>query len=128
MRTASYSIGAQLREAPARLRFAHLLAAHLAEGTRPSGPKKRWTDAEFAGRVQSPRANDYVRPTTVSNWRTGRALPTEIEAILRALFGPTTDEKREAREQLREAYRDALAEKHAAIISEARPDPAGGTW
>jgi Leucine-rich repeat (LRR) protein len=109
----------------ARARFAALLAAHLANGTRPAtAAGEPWTDAEFAGEVRSTRDDvPTVSPRSVSNWRKGTALPVEIEPILRALFGPS-DRHAAAREELRLAFLAARAEKFA----HAKPDPAGPTW
>jgi hypothetical protein len=113
---------------PARARFADLLAKHLADGTRPAAAAgEPWTYAAFAAEVTSPRENDFVSPRSVSNWCKGSALPEEIGPILRALFGPR-DRHAESRERLRKAFQAARAEKHAAVIARAKPDPAGQRW
>jgi formylglycine-generating enzyme required for sulfatase activity len=116
-------------DSAARLRFAALLAGHLARGTRPAKAKgEPWTDAAFAAEVESSREeNDFVSPRSVSNWRKGKSLPAEIEPILRALFGPT-DRHAEARAVLFEAFRAARNEKRAETIGQAERDPAGATW
>lgn len=116
---------------PARTRFTTLLAEHLAGGIRPgTAAGEPWTDAAFAAEVQSSREDsDFVSPRSVSNWRKGKSLPTEIEPILRALFGAVRGAGDQlhaaARKELREAY---LAARNAAVIAEAKPDPAGATW
>jgi hypothetical protein len=60
-------------------------------------------------------------------------LPTEIEPILRALFGPRSQEPArdrhgKVRETLSEAFRAARAERNALVTARAKPDPAGGRW
>jgi hypothetical protein len=117
---------------PALARFAALLAKHLTEGTRPDGAAgEPWTYEAFAKAVRSSRVKEdpNVSPRTVSNWCKGSALPGEVEPILRALFGHTRSERNaEARERLRKAFQAARAEKTAAVITRAKPDPAGQTW
>jgi hypothetical protein len=112
----------------ARLRFAALLARHLASGTRPATDGgEPWKDADFARDVQSSRVrNEFASPRSVSNWRKGKNLPTEIEPILRALFGPpSSDRHGAAREELRQAFQAARAEKNAELFASAKQDPAG---
>jgi hypothetical protein len=116
----------------ARARFATSLAWHLDHGTRPSkAAGKPWTNAEFAAEVPTTRdaragsRNDEpVRsPRSVANWRTGAALPEDIDLISRALFGPS-GRHAEAREELWQAFLEARAEK----LRRATPDPAGPRW
>ncbi len=107
----------------ARARFAALLARYLASGTRPGAPHgEPWTFEAFAAKVPSSRDNEFVSPRTVSNWCHGRALPTEIEPILRVLFGPTKD-----RNEAREAFRAVFLEARSEVFAKAKPDPAGPT-
>lgn len=114
---------------PRRAQFAALLAKHLADGTRPAtAAGEPWSFAAFAAEVQSPREeNDFVSPRSVSNWCKGASLPEEIEPILRALFGPS-DRHAQAKDALRASFLAARAEKRAAIIKKAKPDPAGAMW
>ncbi|MCK2053800.1 leucine-rich repeat domain-containing protein [Methylobacterium sp. 37f] len=67
---------------------------------------------------------------TVSNWCKGKSLPTEIEPILRPLFGRTPEGSDHVytRGKLRDAYIAARTEKLATVIAQAQPDPAGGEW
>ena len=116
------------KEATARERFAAALAGHLAKGTRPrSEAGEPWTYAEFAREVQSSRQNEFVSERSVSNWCKGKSLPQEIEPIVRALFGPS-ERHGAARGRLRRLFREARAEKSAAIVARAKPDPAGARW
>ena len=116
----------------ARARFAASLAWHLDHGTRPNtAAGKPWTDTEFADEVPTThvkragsRKDEPARsPRSVANWRTGAALPEDIDLISRALFGPS-DRHASARETLRQAFLEARAEK----LGRARPDPAGPRW
>jgi Leucine-rich repeat (LRR) protein len=108
------------------------LAKQLTQGTRPDGAAgEPWTYEAFAKAVRSSRVREdpNVSPRTVSNWCKGSALPGEIEPILRALFGHNRSERNaEARERLRKAFQAARAEKTAAVITRAKPDPAGQMW
>jgi hypothetical protein len=110
-------------------RFAALLGEHLTNGTRPNtATGEPWTYAAFAAEVQSSReTNDFASPRSASNWCRGKALPAEIEPILRALFGPS-NRHADAREELRGAYLAARVEKNIAVIARTRPDPAGARW
>jgi Leucine-rich repeat (LRR) protein len=115
--------------------FATLLAKHLADGTRPAAVAgEPWTYAGFAEELPSSRKkDDYVSERSVSNWCKGKSLPTKIEPILEALFGPRNQESvrdrhGEARKTLSEAFRAARAKKNAVITARAKPDPAGGRW
>ena len=113
----------------ARARFAALLAGHLVKGTRPaSAAGEPWKYAEFAAEVPSSRVNnDFVSPGSVANWCKSKSLPTEINPILRALFGPISSGRHDlSREELREAFSAARAEKNAAVIARAKPDAAVG--
>jgi formylglycine-generating enzyme required for sulfatase activity len=113
----------------ARLRFATLLSTHMKKGTRPGISKEPWSFEGFAGEVDSPRKRkDYASPRSVSNWCKGKRLPSEIEPILRALFGPPGSNRHDEREQLRKAFQAAQAEKAVEKIRQTEPDPAGARW
>ncbi|WP_245284881.1 formylglycine-generating enzyme family protein [Bradyrhizobium sp. th.b2] len=104
-----------------RLRFAKLFARHLLEGTGAKNGE-RWTNEAFASKVQSTRVgNEFASPTSVGNWRNGKRLPAKIEPVLQAF-------PEQVREELRKAYKAALAEKNDEVIRKAKSDPAGGTW
>jgi hypothetical protein len=98
----------------ARAQFAALLAEHLATGTRPGAVAgEPRTYEKFAKGVPSSRTHaredGKVSPRAVSNWCKGSSLPTEIEPILRVLFGPVK-EGNEDRETLRAAFLAARQE------------------
>ncbi|GEM_PF-6596284 len=109
-----------------RARFAAALLEHLNEGTRPATVKgEPWTFAEFAREIPGLRGNDAASERAISNWCKGTFLPTEIEPILRALFGPRENSRHaEARQALRAEFLAARAEK----IEHAKRDPAGPHW
>ncbi|UHC20451.1 hypothetical protein LRS73_35560 (plasmid) [Methylobacterium currus] len=115
----------------ARARFAQQLEAHVRAGTRPSTVAgEPWTYASLAREVQSSReTGDFASPRSVSNWCKGKALPAAIDPILRALFGPPSNDRHaEAREQLRAAFIEAQREGAAAMVAGVRPGSAGGSW
>jgi len=110
-----------------RARFATLLSRHLAAGTRPAtAAGEPWTYAAFAAEVQSARTETaYVSERSVSNWCNARNLPSEIDPILRALFGPPTAERHaEACAELRTAF---LAARTVPVLT-AKPDPTFESW
>lgn len=111
---------------PARTRFAASLAKYLANGTRPPTVEgEPWTFVEFSGEISAARDNKSVSERSVSNWCRGKSLPTEIEPILRVLFGPSASNRHaEARGQLRVEYLKARAE----LIQRTKPEPAGTRW
>lgn len=109
----------------ARARFAALLSHHIRNGTHPDiDTNEPWTFARFASVVKSSRlTKEYVSPRTVSNWCKGHSLPTEIEPILRALFGSDKRNRHaEARTTLRQAFTAARAE-NAPVVLEEPNDP-----
>jgi hypothetical protein len=110
------------RKAPALARFAALLDSHR----RARG----LTYAMLARALPSPRERSDGRAAanTVSNWCKGTALPTEIEPLLRVLFGADRDKEAQAREALRAAFNAAVAERHGAVISGASPASAAVSW
>jgi hypothetical protein len=97
----------------ARDTFTTLLMQHVRNGTRPNKARgEPWTYAELAAEVTYSGEESSVAETSVSNWCNGRALPRQIEPLLRALFGPETSERHaEARDQLREAFIEARAQR-----------------
>lgn len=84
--------------------FPELLMWHMAHGTRPSGVPGvdgvAWAIKEFAYACN-------VSERTVTDWRSGRTLPTaNYEAITRAFFGENPAFT-EYRNRLRKAFNDA---------------------
>lgn len=86
--------------------FGALLDRHLRAGTRPDlNNREPWKNAEFAALMpgRDPESTGAA-PNTVANWRKGTALPSEIEPILRALFGGLRTDGGSERIALRDAY------------------------
>ena len=113
---------------PALARFANLLAKHLAEARARMAAGEPWTYAAFAAEVTSSREE---RPRLT-------AQRVELVQGLGAAGGDRADpagavrparsgRHAEAREPLRKAFQAARAEKNAAVIARAKPDPAGPT-
>src|SRR4051812_22832951 len=99
MRTSANEIR---RNAPALTRFAALLEKYRIKG--------RWSYVSLAGKIQSPREKqDFIVANTIANWCHGRSLPSEIEPLIRVLFGPDRNSKSEKREALRAAFNAAWA-------------------
>ncbi len=117
-----------------RAAFAAMLDQHLRAGTRPGLPKGQgepWRNGEFAEAIGTRQRSDSrrrglpgVADTTVSSWRRGKALPGEIEPILRALFGPLRSDGGEARQALRTAFLAAQEAKDKRDLLEDQ-SPAG---
>ncbi|HEX3864156.1 MAG TPA: leucine-rich repeat domain-containing protein [Stellaceae bacterium] len=86
--------------------------------------------AALARAIDSPRERSQSRASanTVSNWCKGKALPTEIEPLLRALFGQDRTSGTEPRETLRQAYQAAVAERHGTAVAGAAANPGAGRW
>jgi len=106
--------------------FAGLLDRHLREGTRPHPQGcERWTNVAFAKLMPARDDDDEAgaAPTTVANWRKGKALPNAIEPILLVLFGPLRADGGAEREALRSAYDAARLAKDASLLREAQPEP-----
>ena len=107
--------------------FGALLDGYLRAGRRPDpNNREHWTDVAFA-RVIPGRDADSAgsSPRSVANWRNGTALPSEIEPILRALFGPLRIDGGADRETLRTVYVAARDARDGRILSAAEPDPVG---
>ena len=106
--------------------FGALLDRHLREGTRPgAGDREPWTNTSFA--LTQPGRGDAlgVAPNTVANWRKGKSAPSQIEPILRALFGPLRGDGGADREELRAAYDTAMLAKAKRVLDAAPPAPEG---
>jgi hypothetical protein len=109
--------------------FGALLDRHLREGTRPGGgDREPWTNTAFA-KTQPGRGDAAgVAPNTVANWRKGKSAPSQVEPILRALFGPLRSDGGAEREALRAAYLAAKEPEDRKVVASVRPDPAGETF
>jgi hypothetical protein len=117
--------------------FAASFDQHLSSGTRPGDPAgEPWTNAEFAqavvGRARPNRRRQEipgVADTTVSAWRTGKALPNEISPILRALFGPFKAPGDEDRSKLRNLFAEAAKVRlRSRRVLDAAQNPSGLTY
>lgn len=106
--------------------FGTMLDTHLRAGTRPDPSNREpWTDTAFA-QTQTGRGTSLgVSPRSVANWRKGVVLPSAIEPILTALFGPLRQTGGAERQALRTAYDEARKARDLRVISAAKPDPAG---
>src|SRR5438105_11393999 len=114
MRTAANALR---RKAPVLARFSALLDSHR--------KARELTYAALARAIPSPRdVEGRAAANTVANWCNGAALPTEVEPLLRALFGQDRNNNAEAREELRAAFNAAVAERHGAVLRGAQLNPA----
>jgi tetratricopeptide (TPR) repeat protein len=112
---------------PGLTAFARLLTGHLAKGTRPASEAgEPWTYADFAAELPGRRNAASASERNVSNWCRGHAVPTAIDPILRALFGPESSSRHAtARTELRDAF---VAARNLARLQAAPPDPVAMAW
>jgi hypothetical protein len=120
--------------------FIDLLTWHLETGTRPTGPKRPWTQQEFAVALHpkgGTASTDESARKSVKNWLTGSAFPNAgyFASIEIALLGPEqgaggaaheTPEQAAARAQLRAVYqkdRERRRPKAADAGASGRPKP-----
>jgi len=109
--------------------FGALLTGHLRAGRRPDPDKREpWSDTAFAKTQPGQRDAASASPRTVANWRKGTSLPSQIEPILRALFGPLRSDGGAERAALRAAYLKAKEPEDRRIVAGATPDPAGESF
>jgi hypothetical protein len=84
---------------------------HLANGTRPEGTQKQWTNQKFAEAVQSDLTDKAIR-----NWQLGQNLPRKLDNVERALFGEKpTPQQHKWRDELRATYTAAKGMKGDAV-------------